>query len=129
MRNVLLSICAIGLASGLFVGPVDAEDLPVPIVIAPSTINLALDEGVWVTVHAEIPYSIVDGAMVTLDGIAVKATFADNRGDLVAKFVVGDVKKILKVGTAQLTLSGVTKVGATFSGTDTIKVINVSGKK
>ncbi len=117
------------LFSGLFVGAMEAADLTVPIVISPSTINLASDEGVWVTVHADISYSIVVAATVTLEGIDVKATFADNRGDLVAKFAVADVKEILKVGTAQLTLSGVTKVGATFSGTDAVKVINVSGKK
>ena len=128
VKNVLLSICAIGLFSGLFVGPVNADDLTVDIVISPNVINID-SKGVWVTVHAEIPYSVVAGASVKLNGIDVTATFADSRGELVAKFCVDAVKEILEPGTAELTLSGVTKDGISFSGTDTIKVIKVSGGK
>jgi hypothetical protein len=43
-------------------------------------------EGVWVTVHAKIPYSIVAGASFTLNGVPAKTTVADSRGDLVGKF-------------------------------------------
>ncbi len=70
----------------------------------------------------------VDSAAFTLDGIEAKATFADNRGDLVAKFVVGDVRAIVKPGTAELTLYGTTKDGVSFFGTDEVRVIDVSGK-
>jgi hypothetical protein len=67
VRSVLLN-------AGLFAAltPVAlAQDVDldnVPIVVSPSTINLE-SEGVWVTVHAEIPAAIVDGLTVTLDGI------------------------------------------------------------
>jgi len=104
-----------------------ADDLTVPIVVSPSTINLRA-AGTWVTVHAEIAYSAVDTATVKLDGIDVKTTFADNRGELVAKFLVGDVRGIVAPGTAELTLCGTTKDGVPFSGTDEVRVIDVSGK-
>jgi len=115
------------LAPVILATAVHGADATVPIVVSPSTINLQA-AGEWVTVHAEIDYSAVEGASVTLNGIPVQATFADSRGDLVAKFLVGDVRAIVEPGTAELTLSGTTRDGGTFSGTDTVKVINVSGK-
>ena len=127
MRNIVAPIAGV-LAMVILAVAAQAEDQTVPIVISPSTINLE-SEGTWVTVHAEIDYSDVVGATVTLDGISVKATFADNRGDLVAKFAVGDVRGIVKPGMAQLTLSGTTRDGGTFSGTDTVRVIGIQAKK
>jgi hypothetical protein len=51
----------------------------------------------------------------------------------VAKFCVDEVKNlftdIVEPITVELTLSGATKDGDFFSGTDTITVIKVSGKK
>ena len=120
-----LALCAV-LVAGL--GVCRADDEPVPIVISPSIINLD-SQGVWVTVHAEIPYYVVDGFAVTLDGVPVDVTKADARGEFVAKFGVDDVKAILEPGTVTLTLEGATYGGATFSGSDTIKVIRVSGKR
>ena len=90
MKKSLASIASV-LATVALAAAAQGADLTVPIVISPSTINLQA-AGTWVTVHAEIDYSDVVGASVTLDGIPVKATFADNRGDLVAKFLVGDVR-------------------------------------
>ena len=117
------------LVSGMSAGPASAEE-DVDIVVSPSTINIDL-KGVWVTVHADIPFCFVDGASVTLNDIPVKATFADNRGDLVAKFVVGAVIDILvdkdgKIIDAnpELELCGVLKDGTSFSGSDTIRVIS-----
>lgn len=136
MKKVLLSVGISLLTLGLFAVPVlcpseDTDPITVPIVISPSTINLE-SEGVWVTVHAEIPNSSVIGLSVTLNGVEVIFTKADNRGDLVAKFYVDDVKDediIEPDTTAILMLSGMTCEGVAFSGTDTIKVIEVSGKK
>jgi hypothetical protein len=127
MKKSVASIASV-LATVVLAAAAQGADLTVPIVISPSTINLE-SEGTWVTVHAEIDYSDVVGATVTLDGIPVKATFADNRGDLVAKFAVGDVRGIVKPGMAQLTLSGTTRDGGTFSGTDTVRVIGIQAKK
>lgn len=103
-------------------------DVTVPIMISPSVVNLE-SQGVWVTVHAEIPYSAVDGYTVTLDGVPVKTTKADARGEFVAKFGVDDVKAILSPGTVVLTLAGSTYDGTPFTGSDTIQVIRVSGRR
>jgi len=105
----------------------DTGSTEVTIVVSPSTVALE-SQGVWVTVHAEIPYSVVVGLTVSLNGIPVDVTKADNRGELVAKFALDDVKDILEVGTATLTLSGMTSADEPFTGTDTIQVIS-GGKK
>jgi hypothetical protein len=127
MRKIVASIAAV-LATVVLAAAVQGQELIVPIVISPSTINLQ-SEGTWVTVHAEIDYSDVVGATVTLDGITVKSTFADNRGELVAKFAVGDVRAIVQPGSVELTLAGATRDGGTFSGTDMVRVISVQAKK
>ena len=106
----------------------------VPIMVSPNVINLD-SEGTWVTVHAEIPYSTVVGLSVQLNGIEVEYTKADNRGELVAKFVLGDVKDYLvdtlepALGEIKLTLVGMTTSGDTFSGTDIIDVINPTSSR
>ncbi|MDD4270630.1 MAG: hypothetical protein PHO07_07290 [Pirellulales bacterium] len=131
MKSVLLPLSAMLLASAMVIAPASAEEARIDIVISPSTVNLDM-KGVWVTVHADIPYSLVDhDVLVTLNAVPVKSTFADNRGDLVAKFPVGDVAAILTeyVGEeVELTLSGTAADGTEFYGTDTIRVIQSSKK-
>ena len=124
------SFLALTLCVAIFAGsaPSHADDVTVPIVISPSVLNLD-SQGVWVTVHAEIPYSRVVGVSVTLDGIPVQVTKADARGELVAKFALDDVKAILDVGTVTLVLDGTTTDGGSFTGSDAIRVIDVSGKR
>jgi hypothetical protein len=93
------------------------------IVVSPSC--LALDsQGTWVTVHADIPYYIVAGATVTLNGIEVEWTKSDNRGDFVAKFRLDDVKSIVEPPSATLVLEGETKEGVPFTGSDEVRVID-----
>ena len=131
MKSVLLPLSAMLLASAMVIAPASAEEARIDIVISPSTVNLDM-KGVWVTVHADIPYSLVGhDVLVTLNAVPVKSTFADNRGDLVAKFPVGDVAAILTeyVGEeVELTLSGTAADGTEFYGTDTIRVIQSSKK-
>lgn len=133
MRNAFLSICAIGLVSGMSVDSASAEE--VPIVISPNVINID-SQGVWVTVHAEIDYWMVKDASVTLDNIPVVITFADSRGELVAKFAVDGVKDSLvdesgaiKNPNPILTLWIVTEENDVFTGSDEITVIDVSGNR
>ncbi len=127
MARAVVGLCALGLVIGLVVGVTGArrEALAaetVAIVVSPSTIYIG-SLGGGVTVHAEIPYSTVAGATVSLNGLPVRATFADNRGDLVAKFDLAQVKDIVAPPSATLTLTGVTKDGVPFTGTDTIRVV------
>lgn len=128
MRKSLVSFAGV-FAVVVLAAVAQGADLIVSIVISPSTINLQ-SNGVWVTVHADIPYSTVDTktATVTLDGIVARATFADNCGDLVAKFAVDEVRDILNPGPATLTLAGWTVDGNSFSGTDAVMVTD-GGKK
>jgi len=122
--------CALLLVPALLAAPVFCQTAVenVTIVASPSTINLD-SQGEWVTIHADIAYSLVAGISVTLNGIAVDFTKADNRGELVAKFAVDGVKDIVEPGTAELTLFGLTKLGTPFTGSDTVRVVDVSGKR
>jgi len=125
----LVACLALVLAAWFIAPAVQGQELSVPIVVSPSTINLE-SQGTWVTVHAEIPFSDVDRtASVTLDGIVAVSIFADDCGDLVAKFAIADVRASVDVGTVTLTLCGTTTDGSSFSGTDTVRVIRVKGGK
>jgi len=84
---------------------------------------LNYDQGGTVTVHTDIPYSSVDKASLELSGIAVRGTKADSRGCLVAMFVEAEVKAIVSVPSTTLTLTGRTKDGASFAGSDTVLVM------
>lgn len=122
--GVVACILALALSTGLVFAQLD--DLP--IVVSPNVINLEA-EGIWVTVHAEIPYSEVAATTVYLEDIEVEVVKSDARGELVAKFLLDDVKEILKVGENELTLTGTTYDGDSFSGTDEILVIQRTGRR
>lgn len=126
MKKLYLTcLCAVVLALGYSVGPAWCETVPVD--IAPNVVNIQ-SQGTWVTVHVEIAYDSVASASVTLNGIPVNTTFADNCGDLVAKFQINRVKEVLTPGDVELTLEGDTIWGGSFSGTGTITVIDVKQK-
>ncbi len=97
------------------------------IVVAPHTINLQTDDA-WVTVHVNIAYVLVDRSSLTLNGLIVSWTKADDCGDLVAKFNADDMEAMLKPGTVTLTLDGMTISGDTFWGSDSVRVIDKGGK-
>ncbi len=107
---------------------VQAEDITVAIVVSPNVVNLD-SSGSWITVHAEIAYSAVSSASVVLNGIPVDWTKSDSRGEFVAKFAIDDVKVILTPGPVQLTLTGTTRTGQSFAGTDTILVLGGAGER
>jgi len=86
-------------------------------------------KGQWLTIHADIPLGVVDTASVYVNGVAVDWTKADAQGNLVAKFCLDDVLAVIAPPSATLTLTGTTKLGATFSGTDTVKVVTVGDKR
>lgn len=127
----------------LFAQPVCDES--VEIQISPSTLNLA-QNGNWVTVHVHLAYSLVEPGTVAMEGISADHTFADDCGDLVAKFKIQQVKNHLLdiLGenfveeTVELELTGqficdpvdpeTPTESCEFYGTDVIRVIN-KGKK
>ncbi len=119
-------VCALILLGAILASATESRAGEVEIVIAPNTINLQTHNE-WVTVHVDIPFSVVSGA-VSLDGIQSVFTKPDNCGNLVAKFNSEDVKAILEVGVVTLTLVGVTDAGEIFTGSDCVRVIDRAGK-
>jgi hypothetical protein len=127
MRRVLVPAVAILALFILASSPLAAVEID--ITVSPNVINIASASTV-VTVHTDIPYSVVAGASVTLNGIEIDWWKSDNRGYFVAKFDANAVKgKVEANTTATLTLSGVTTSDAEFSGTDDVDVIHVVPKK
>jgi hypothetical protein len=128
---VVLSIFAV-------VAPTPSHGFDISIQVSPSTLNIQ-SCGEVVTIHTSIAYSSVLGASVTLNNLPISWWKADNQGNFVAKFVMSEVKALADTGDLEvpgeneLTLVGTTTEGATFTGTQTITVINVqpsgSGKK
>ena len=111
--------------------PAAAQDV-IPIQVSPHAIILSSEHVGPVTVHADISYYAVATASVRLytdrdpSPITPYFTFPDDRGQLVAKFRLSDVVGIL--GTIEgrvnvtFTLSGDTKIGSYFTGSDEIMV-------
>ena len=125
MRSMIVAACVLCVVLGLCLSlRAETETITpteIEIVISPNT--LVMDsQGVWVTVHADIPLKSVAGFTVTLNGIPVEVVKADNHGDLVAKFELDAVKNIIDPPSATLTLAGELSDGGAFEGTDTIRV-------
>lgn len=105
-------------SGGYILAQVSAE-----ITVSPQTLVLSSNSTAWVTVHTNLPYSSVESASVTLDGIQIAWSKADARGDFVAKFQIGEVKGIAVPPSVELTLAGTLKDGQTFSGSDVVPVL------
>ncbi|NOR47200.1 MAG: hypothetical protein GQ533_04030, partial [Methanosarcinaceae archaeon] len=112
---------------GIAFAETEQETIDIDIKIAPATLNLEF-KGPWITIHTDIPYNEVNSDTIELNGIPVFSTFADDRGNLVAKFKSADVKAIVVPSEATLTLTGETDVGGSFEGSDTIRVIDPPSK-
>jgi len=95
----------------------------VVIMISPRTLVLDSAGGAAVTVHTNIPLGSVDRTSVELSGIPALFTFADDRGNLVAKFDDAVVKSIVAPPAATLTLTGTRLNGPPFAASE--ETINV----
>lgn len=91
------------------------------ITISPNTLVLSSNVTL-VTVHSNIPYSLVNTVTLTLNDIPAKFSKADDCGDLVVKFSKADIQEIVEPGIATLTLSGEFKDGSAFQASDTITI-------
>lgn len=130
--SILRGIAGALVLGTLLLAPVRAEeaDLSISIKCSPSAVVLhAVRSGDWMTVHTDIPYRLVDPKTVTLVApggeLDAAATFADDRGNLVAKFKMTELIKLLETdeATNDLTLTGVTAANDTFAGTDTVRIV------
>lgn len=102
------------------------------ITVAPNVLNIQ-SLGTVVTVHTELPYALVDEATVSLDGIPIDWSKADNQGYFVAKFPMDAVKALAGSssmdlpGYMTLTLEGVVD-DEYFCGVQDILVIDILPK-
>lgn len=125
MWSTSLTACVVtgALAVTACAGALAIGALDVCVTVSPSTIVLGLDKGSEVTVHTDIPLSVVDRSSVALSGVTPYTTFADSCGNLVAKFRQEEIESIVAPPQATLTLTGMTEDGESFSGSDTVRVI------
>ena len=101
----------------------DVENIQIQ--VSPNVLNIG-SKGEVVTVHTDIPYSVVIGASVFLNGVPISWWKSDDRGFFVAKFDIDKVKYEagLKMGENTVTLTGVTTDGVPFTGQQILKVVS-----
>lgn len=98
--------------------------LDLSIKLSPQTVNFGSKTLVaLLTVHTDILYSCVDVGSLALSGIPVRYAFADDRGNLVAKFSMEAVMAIVSPPSAELTLTGITHDGVGFAGFAILQVL------
>ena len=119
----------------LFASFTSDELININIDVAPNVLNIA-SSGTVVTVHTDILFSDVEGTTVSLNGVSIAWWKSDSRGQFVAKFNMEEVEKLvlegdLDLGENELKLSGYTKSGILFTGSQSISVIDITsvGKK
>lgn len=135
MNKSLITLCGFILIGAMVVtgvhsskaSPVETDPVHIQIQVSPQTLVLGL-QGEWVTVHADIPLRTVASTSIKLNGITASSVFADDRGDLVAKFHQSEIENIVAPPQAVLTLTGNLITGEALSGSDTIAV-KKNGKK
>jgi len=117
--------CALLTGLALSATAVQAADIAIDIMCSPSVVMLSsAARGDWMTVHADIPYRLVDqDVTVELNGLPARLLKADNCGRLVAKFSLTDLKADLEPGIVTLTMTGATVTGDTFTGSDDVRVM------
>ena len=126
--TLIIGVCLCCLLnSGILFG-FDPE--AVEIQLSPNVLNIQ-SYGDIVTVHTDLPYSIVAGASVSLNGIPISWWKSDDRGYFVAKFAMDVVKTeaSLIVGNNFVVFSGETTGGVQFTGEQILKVVSIIPKK
>ncbi len=90
------------------------------ITVSPSTLVLKAPVK-SISVHSNLPYSLVNPDSVTLEGVAASSVAADDLGDMVAKFDVDAIAEVVEVGEQTLTLTCIFD-GEEISIEDSIRV-------
>ncbi len=121
LASVAVVLCVLAVVSQAWSN--SRTDDPLGIAVSPQTLILSLDQGGAVTVHTAIKYSAVQPASLTLNGVAATSTWADSRGNVVARFNESQVEATVAPPSAELTLEGLMKDGSPFAGSDTVRVI------
>ena len=119
-------VCCMALAVLLFQIPAKVHAYEITIDVSPNVLNIQ-SQSTIVTVHTDIAYSLVVGASVFLNDVAIDWWKSDDRGNFVAKFDSDEIKTLdgLIMGDYNtLTLTGYTTAGEAFIGIQDIMVIN-----
>lgn len=125
IRLICRSLALLSVLAALVL-PLRATDLPIDVQCSPSVIILdGIASGAcdYLTVHTDLPLSLAIAASVELNGLPAASVFADSCGNLVAKFRLARVKELLAPPATALTLTGVTRNGLLFEGTDQVGVV------
>ena len=115
----------LGLANGALA---EEEPLPIDLQVSPNVLNLE-SYGGSLSMHTDVGYSWTLDVGFTVDGQLVDDfwTKADARGELVVKASLEAVEGMVGVSEATFVLTVITANGDWYEGTDTIRVISVSG--
>lgn len=119
-------VCCMALALVFFQNPAKCHAFDIEIDVSPNVLNIQ-SQSTIVTVHTDIAYSLVVGASVFLNDVAIDWWKSDDRGNFVAKFLSDEIKTLdgLIIGDYNtLVLSGFTTGEESFMGTQDIKVID-----
>ena len=103
-----------------------SQAFEIAIDVSPNVLNIQSKSEI-VTVHTDIAYSLVVGATVFLNDVAIDWWKADDRGNFVAKFNSDEIKTLdgLVIGEYNmLTLTGFTTDEEAFIGTQDILVVD-----
>ena len=105
--------------------PVTLFSQDIEIQVSPNILNLQ-SNGVVVTIHTDVAYSLVDASTVTLNAVEIQSWKADDQGNFVAKFNMDDIKDMdMDIGEYNtLTLEGITTDDEPFTGSEEVLVIN-----
>ena len=126
-KNLCLPLaCCMALALVFFQAPAKCYGFDIEIDVSPKVLNIQ-SQSTIVTVHTDIAYSLVVGASVFLNGVAIDWWKSDDRGNFVAKFESDEIKTLygLIIGDYNtLVLTGYTTGGEAFIGTQDIMVID-----
>ena len=127
MKKLCLSVlCCMAFALVFFQVPATCYAFDIEIDVSPNVLNIQ-SQSTIVTVHTDIAYSLVAGASVFLNDVAISWWKADDRGNFVAKFSSDEIKTLDGLITGDyntLVLTGYTTDGEAFIGTQDIMVID-----
>ena len=129
MRKLLVALAALCVVACVGAGPAlsarsgqDGGEGDFAIYVAPGTIAKSAACN-WVTIHTDVPFGSVEAASAAVDGnsVDVAATFADDRGNLVAKLRFSDVAGRVQPPSATIELT-LAVGGDELSASETVRV-------
>ena len=114
----------------LFSNTALADDSTIDMVVSPNVLNIE-SKGGSISIHTDIGYVSPDDATLEVNGTEVEriSTFVDNCGNLVVKCSISTVKVIVEGSEEAVFVLTAGYNGGVYTGTDTIKVIQVIPNK